>query len=46
MKGCGIAPDLSGGEDFNNFNWYVYASNLVIDLIRQNEGWIKGHNRG
>ncbi len=27
---------------FNRFNSFVNASNLVIDISRQNEGWIKG----
>ncbi len=27
---------------FNRFNSFVYASDLVIDISRQNEGWIKG----
>ena len=31
---------------FNSFNSYVYASNVVVELSRQNEGWIKGQNKG
>ena len=31
---------------FNSFNSYVYASNLVVELSRQNEGWIKGQPKG
>lgn len=31
---------------FNRFNSYVYASDLVVDLCRQNEGWIKGQKKG
>jgi hypothetical protein len=31
---------------FNGFNSYVYASNLVVELSRQNEGWIKGQKKG
>ena len=31
---------------FNSFNSYVYASNLVVELSRQNEGWIKGQKKG
>jgi hypothetical protein len=31
---------------FNDFNSYVYGSNLVVELSRQNEGWIKGQKRG
>ncbi|MCP4254070.1 MAG: four helix bundle protein [Candidatus Scalindua sp.] len=27
---------------FNRFNSFVYASDLVVDISRQNEGWIKG----
>ncbi len=27
---------------FNRFNSFVYASDLVIDISRQNEGWMKG----
>jgi hypothetical protein len=30
---------------FNSFNSYAYASNLVVELSRQNEGWIKGQHR-
>jgi len=26
---------------FNCFNSFVYASNIVIDISRQNEGWMK-----
>lgn len=26
---------------FNRFNSFVYASDLVIDISRQNEGWMK-----
>ena len=31
---------------FHNFNSFVYSSNLVVDLSRQNEGWIKGQRKG
>jgi hypothetical protein len=31
---------------FSNFNSYVYASSLVVELSRQNEGWIKGQKKG
>jgi hypothetical protein len=31
---------------FHNFNSFVYSSNLLIDLSRQNEGWIKGQKKG
>ena len=31
---------------FSQFNAYVYASTLVVELSRQNEGWIKGHTKG
>ncbi len=31
---------------FNSFNSYVYVSNLVVELSRQNEGWIKGQKKG
>ncbi len=27
---------------FHSFNSFVYASNQVIDISRQNEGWING----
>jgi len=33
-------------KTFHSFNSFVYASNLVIGLSRQNEGWIKGHRKG
>jgi len=26
---------------FDRFNSFVYASNLVVDISRQNEGWMK-----
>ena len=29
---------------FNSFNSYVYGSNLVVELSRQNEGWIKSQS--
>jgi hypothetical protein len=31
---------------FHNFNSFAYSSNLVIDLSRQKEGWIKGQRKG
>lgn len=31
---------------FNSFNSYLCASNLVVELSRQNEGWIKGQKKG
>ncbi len=31
---------------FHSFNSFVYASDLVVDISRQNEGWIRGHKRG
>ena len=31
---------------FHRFNSFVHASNLVVELSRQNEGWIKGQNKG
>jgi hypothetical protein len=31
---------------FSQFNAYVYASTLVVELSRQNEGWIKGQTKG
>lgn len=31
---------------FNSFNSYAYAANLVVELSRQNEGWIKGQKKG
>lgn len=31
---------------FNSFDSYVYASNLVVELSRQNEGWIKSRTKG
>jgi hypothetical protein len=31
---------------FYNFNSFAYSSNLVIDLSRQKEGWIKGQRKG
>jgi hypothetical protein len=30
---------------FHSFNSFVYASDLVVDISRQNEGWIRGHKR-
>jgi hypothetical protein len=30
---------------FHQFNSFVHASHLVIELNRQNEGWIKGQKR-
>ena len=30
---------------FNSFNSYAYAANLVVELSRQNEGWIKGQQK-
>ncbi len=30
---------------FNNFNSYRVASNLVIDISRQNEGWLRSLSR-
>ncbi len=31
---------------FNRFNSFVYAFNLVVELSRQNEGWIKVQKKG
>jgi hypothetical protein len=31
---------------FSHFNGYVYASNLLVELSRQNEGWIKSQKKG
>jgi hypothetical protein len=31
---------------FNSFNSYLYASNVVVELSRQNEGWIKSQPKG
>ena len=31
---------------FSHFNAYVYASTVVVELSRQNEGWIKSQKRG
>ena len=31
---------------FSHLNAYVYASTLVVELSRQNEGWIKGQKKG
>ena len=30
---------------FANFNSYAYAANLVVDLSRQNEGWLKSQQK-
>ena len=38
-----ICKEVKG---FHNFNSFVYSSNLVVDLSRQNEGWIKGQKKG
>ncbi len=27
---------------FDRFNSFAYASNIVVDISRQNEGWIRG----
>lgn len=31
---------------FSHFNGYAYAANLVVNLNRQNEGWIKSQKKG
>jgi hypothetical protein len=31
---------------FHSFNSFVYSSNILVDLSRQNEGWIKGQQKG
>jgi hypothetical protein len=33
-------------QAFNRFNSFVYAFDLVIELSRQNEGWIKVQKKG
>jgi hypothetical protein len=30
---------------FHRFNSFMYASNLVIDICKQSEGWIKVQNK-
>jgi hypothetical protein len=32
-------------QAFSHVNAYVHASELVVDLSRQNEGWIKGQKQ-